>query len=159
VDFMSCRRATIDSQRYSPFELGLGRLVNVDKPSFVGQKALAREKERGHAREIVGLEVDWPSVEAIYERVGHPPAIPAAASRVAVPVYRAGLQVGRATSTTWSPTLKKLIALALVPRDQASPGTQLAIEVTAEAVRQQVPARVTKTPFFNPQRKTKTPPG
>jgi aminomethyltransferase len=159
VDFMSSRRATIDSQRYSPFELGLGRLVNVDKRGFVGQKALAREKERGHAREIVGLEVHWPSVEAIYERVGLPPAISAAASRVAVPVYRAGLQVGRATSTTWSPTLKKLIALALVPRDHASPGTELDIEITVEAVRHQVPARVTKTPFFNPQRKTKTPPG
>jgi aminomethyltransferase len=158
VDFMSCRRATIDSQRYSPFELGLGRLVNVDKASFVGQKALAREKERGHAREIVGLEVDWPSVEAIHERVGLPPVVSPSASRVAVPIYKAGLHVGRATSTTWSPTLKKLIALALVPRDDAAPGTQLDIEITVEAVRYQVPARVTKTPFFNPPRKTKTPP-
>jgi aminomethyltransferase len=158
VDFMSCRRATIDSQRYSPYELGLGRLVNVDKSGFVGQKALAREKERGHAREIVGLEVDWPSVEAIYERVGLPPAISAAASRVAVPVYKAGLQIGRATSTTWSPTLKKLIALSLVQREHAAPGTQLDMEITVEAVRHQVPARITKTPFFSPARKTKTPP-
>ena len=36
----------------------------------------------------------------------------AAASRVAVPVYDAGGQVGKATSSTWSPTLKKFIALA-----------------------------------------------
>jgi aminomethyltransferase len=158
VDFMSCRRATIDSQRYSPYELGLGRLVNVDKASFVGQKALAREKERGHPREIVGLEIDWPAVEAIYERVGLPPAVSPVASRVAVPVYKAGIQVGRATSTTWSPTLKKLIALSLVQRDYAAPGTQLEFEITVEAVRHQVPARVAKTPFFNPARKTKTPP-
>jgi aminomethyltransferase len=158
VDFMSCRRATIDSQRYSPYELGLGRLVNLDKPSFVGQKALAREKERGHAREIVGIEVDWPAVEAIYERVGLPPGVSATASRVAVPVYKAGLQIGRATSTTWSPTLKKLIALALVQREHASPGNALDIEITVEAVRYQVAARVAKTPFFNPSRKTKTPP-
>ena len=54
------------------------------------------------------------SVEALYEKLGLAPQIPATASRVAVPVYRDGAQVGKATSTTWSPTLKKLIALATV---------------------------------------------
>jgi glycine cleavage system T protein (aminomethyltransferase) len=158
VDFMSSKRATIDAQRYSPYELGLGRLVNLDKPGFVGQKALAREKTAGHTREIVGLEVDWPSVEAIFERVGLPPAISQVASRVAVPVYKAGLQIGRATSTTWSPTMKKLIALSLISREHAAVGTEVDIEITVEAVRHQVRARVAKTPFFNPPRKTKTPP-
>jgi len=158
VDFMNSRRAMIDAQRYSPFELGFARLVNLDKSSFVGQRALVAERERGHARELVGLEVDWPSLEAVYERAGLPPAISPIASRVAVPVYRGGSRIGKATSTTWSPTLKKLIALALVTRETASPGTQVEMEITVEAVRYQVPAKVTRTPFLNPPRKTKTPP-
>jgi len=158
VDFASSRKAVIDAQRYSPWELGLGRLVALDKPAFVGRQALLAERTRGHARETVGLEIDWPSVEAVYEKVGLPPAVSPIASRVAVPVYRGGAQAGRATSTTWSPTLKKLIAIALVAREHASPGTRLEMELTVEAVRYRVHATVTKTPFFNPPRKTKTPP-
>jgi aminomethyltransferase len=159
VDFSSCRKAMIDAQKITPYEMGLGRLVNLDKASFVGQRALAAEHARGHAREIVGLDVEWPAVEEVYERVGLPPAVSPIASRVAVPVYGAGAQVGKATSTTWSPTLKKLIALALVDRDHIAPGSRVEMEITVEAVRHRVPATVTKTPFFNPARKTKTPPG
>jgi aminomethyltransferase len=159
VDFISSRKALNDAQTYSPFEMALGRLVNLDKPSFVGQRALAGEQARGPARQIVGLEVDWPAVESIYEQLGLPPLLSPAASRVAVPVYAAGVQIGKATSTTWSPTLKKLIALALVGSTHARPGTSLEMEVTVEAVRYRVPAQVTKTPFFNPARKTQTPPG
>jgi len=158
VDFTSSRRALIDPQKYSPHELGLGRLVHLDKASFVGQDALRREHARGADRRVVGLEVDWPSVEAIYERAGLPPAVFPTASRVAVPVYKAGLQVGRATSTTWSPTLKKLIALALVDRGHDAVGGTVDLEITVEAVRHQAPARIVETPFFNPERKTRTPP-
>ncbi|HEX8140415.1 MAG TPA: aminomethyltransferase family protein [Pyrinomonadaceae bacterium] len=157
VDFNSSKKAIIESQKYSPFEMGLGRLVNLDKGRFIGQAALSAEQRRGPTREIVGLEVDWPSVERLYEAVSLPPAISPIASRVAVPVYRRGAQTGKATSTTWSPTLKKLIALATVRREHARPGTRLEIEITVEAVRHRVPATVTKTPFFNPKRKTATP--
>jgi glycine cleavage system T protein (aminomethyltransferase) len=154
VDFNSSKKAIIEQQKYSPFELGFDRLVNIDKNHFVGQEALLREKERGHKRQIVGLEVDWPAVERLYDKVGLPPAIPAIASRVAVPVYRNGIQVGKATSTTWSPTLKKLIALTTVKRDSAALGTRLEMEITVEAVHHRVPATVVKTPFFSPKRKT-----
>jgi glycine cleavage system T protein (aminomethyltransferase) len=50
VDFNSSKKAVIESQKYSPFELGLGRLVNLDKARFVGQDALTAEQKRGHAR-------------------------------------------------------------------------------------------------------------
>jgi len=79
------------------------------------------------------------------------------ASRVAVPVFKEGNQVGKATSSTWSPTLKKMIALATVKREFTRPGTRLQFEITVEAVRHQVRATVVKTPFFNPKRKTATP--
>ena len=158
VDFHSSKKAMIESQKYSPFEMGLGRLVSANKGRFIGQDALRRERERGHARQIVGLEVDWTEVEAIYEKLQLAPSIGATASRVAVPVYRHGRQVGRATSTTWSPTLKKMIALATVERPHFAESTQLQVEVTVEAVRHRVKARVVKTPFFDPRRKTATPP-
>lgn len=158
VDFQGSKKALIDLQRYSPFEMGLDRLVALDKGPFVGQAALRDEKRRGPARRIVGLELDWNEVEGLYERIGLAPQIAAAASRVAVPVYAGGRQVGKATSTSWSPTLKKLIALATIDHPHDAAGTTLRMELTVEAVRHQVSARVVPTPFFNPPRKTATPP-
>ena len=157
VDFASSKKALIESQKYSPFEMGLSRLVDLEKGRFVGQAALAAEKRRGPARQIVGLEIDWPTVELLYDRVGLPPQVSAVASRVAVPVYKGAAQIGKATSSTWSPTLKKFLALATVEARHAQPGTRLEFELTVEAVRHRVPARVVKTPFFNPPRKTATP--
>ncbi len=157
VDFNSSKKALIKEQEYSPFEMGLGRLVHLDKNRFVGQSALTAERKRGQAREIVGLEIYWPEVETLYEAVGLPPAISPIASRIAVPVFKEGVQVGKATSSTWSPTLKKMIALATIKREYTSPGTQLRIEMTVEAIRHHVGAIVVKTPFFNPKRKTATP--
>jgi aminomethyltransferase len=157
VDFHGSRKAMIDSQKYSPFELGLGRLVDLGKGPFVGRSALTAEYRRGPRRQIVGLEVDWTEVEALYEAVGLPPTAPAAASRVAVPVYRDGKQIGRATSTTWSTTLKKLIALATIDAPRYAIGTRVQLEITVEAVRHTAAATIVKTPFFNPPRKTATP--
>jgi aminomethyltransferase len=157
VDFNSSKKALVEEQKYSPFEMGLTRLVNLDKNRFVGQAALIAEQKRGAAREIVGLEIDWPQVEGLYEAVGLPPAVSPVASRVAVPVFKDGNQVGKATTSTWSPTLKKMIALATVKREFAKPGTRLQFEITVEAVRHRVRATVVKTPFFNPKRKTATP--
>lgn len=157
IDFNSSKKALIEEQKYSPFEMGLGRLVHVEKNRFIGQAALIAEKKQGHAREIIGLEIDWPEVERLYEDVGLPPAVSPIASRVAVPVFKDGVQVGKATSSTWSPTLKRMIALATVRREYTKPGTHLQFEITVEAKRHRVGARVVKTPFFNPKRKTATP--
>ena len=157
VDFNSSKKALVEEQKYSPFEMGLGRLVNLDKNKFVGQAALVAEQKRGSSREIVGIEIDWPEVESIYESVGLPPAVSPIASRVAVPVFKDGGQIGKATTSTWSPTLKKMIALATIRREYATPGTRLQFEMTVEAVRHRVGATVVKTPFFNPKRKTATP--
>ncbi len=157
VDFNSSKKALIAEQKYSPFEMGLGRLVHLNKNRFVGQAALRAEKATGSAREIVGLEIDWPEVERLYEEMSLPPSVSPIASRVAVPVFKEGNQVGKATSSTWSPTLKKMIALATVNRGCTRRGTRLQYEVTVEARRQRVHATVVKTPFFNPKRKTATP--
>jgi aminomethyltransferase len=157
IDFNSSKKALVEEQKYSPFEMGLGRLVNLDKSNFVGQAALIAEQKHGPAKQIVGIEIDWPAVEKIYEDVGLPPAVSGIASRVAVPVYSNGNQLGKATSTTWSPTLKKMLALATLKNDFAKPGSRVEIEITVEAVRHRVPATVMKMPFYNPKHKTATP--
>jgi aminomethyltransferase len=153
VDFHSSRKALIDSQAYTPAELGLGRLVDLAKPGFIGRQALMAEHRRGQARQVVGLELEWTAVERIYEQAGLPPAVAAQVSRVAVPVYRGRAQVGRATSTTWSTTLKKMIALATIDRPSFAAGSRVEMEVTVDATRYRVPARVVPTPFFDPPRK------
>lgn len=157
VDFQSSRKALIESQKYTPHELGLGRLVDSKKGPFVGRAAIAEEVKRGVARQIVGLEVDWTEVEKLYDAVGLPPTAPAATSRVAVPVYKGRQQIGRATSTTWSTILKKLIALATIDAPHYTPGTRVEMEITVEAVRHRATAMVVPTPFFNPPRKTSAP--
>src|SRR5580698_2809593 len=157
VDYTSSKRALIEQQKFSPYEIGLGKLVDLKKEHFIGRAALEEENRRGPKRLLMGLEVNWPDIERQFEAAGLAPQIPSAASRVAVPVYRGGLQVGKATSTTWSPTLKKMIALATLNREHAAAGSELLIELTVEAVRQKVRATVRELPFFNPPRKMATP--
>jgi len=157
VDYNSSKKALIPSQKYSPYELGFGRMVHLDKENFVGKAALAKQAKEGVARQLVGLELDWTEVESRYEQFGLTPAAPSQASRVAVPVYLGGKQVGKATTTTWSPVLKKMIAVASVETTHSKTGTKLQMEITIEAVRQRVAATIVKLPFFNPARKTATP--
>jgi aminomethyltransferase len=157
VDYTSSKKALIDSQKYSPGEIGLKKLVDLSKENFIGRDALEAEEKKGAARALVGLEIHWNEVEAIYEKAGLAPQVPSVASRVAVPVYRHGKHVGKATSTTWSPTLKKMIALACVQREHAAMGNTLHVEVTVEAVRHAVSAKVVPLPFFSPMRKTAVP--
>jgi len=153
VDYLGARKALIPSQTYSPYEIGLGRLVNLEKAPYIGQAALKRIAREGPPRQLVGLDVSWDDVERLHDEVGLAPQLPATASRVAVPVYRDGLQVGKATSSTWSPTLKKMIALATIASDAAAPGTRLEMEFTVDHQRRQVGVGVVKLPFFDPPRK------
>jgi aminomethyltransferase len=157
VDYTSSKKALIPSQKYSPYELGFGKMVHLNKENFIGKAALEQDQRQGVARQFVGLEIDWTEVEARYETFGLTPAAPTQASRVAVPVYCGEKQVGKATSTTWSPVLKKMIALASIETSHAKPGTRLQMEITIEAIRQKVTANIVKMPFFNPARKTAVP--
>jgi aminomethyltransferase len=157
VDYTSSKKALIDQQTFTPGEIGLGKLVDLKKENFVGREALLREQKKGPERSLVGLEINWNEVEALYDKMHMAPQVPSMASRTAVPVYRNSKHVGKATSTTWSPTLKKMIALASVTREAATQGGSLQIEMTVEAVRHTVSAKIVPTPFFNPARKTATP--
>ncbi len=153
VDYVSARRALIERQKSSPFELGLGWTVARDKAPFVGQRALERERVAGSAWALRGLVVDWDALEELYADVGLPSQVPALPWRTSAPVYVGGRQVGYATSGCWSPLLKKSLALAHLEAPHAAPGTEVEIEVTVEHRRRRALATVAKTPFFDPERK------
>ncbi len=154
VDYFPAPRCLIKSRMSTPYELGLGWMVRLDREAFSGQAALREECRRGPVRSLVGLEVDWEAFEALFARFGLPPELPAGAWRTAVPVYHSGgCQAGQATSGAWSPLLKKNLALATVAAPYERLGTRLQIEVTAEYHRGRVAATVVRTPFFDPPRK------
>src|SRR5512132_181208 len=69
VDFNSSKKALIEPQKYSPYEMGLGRLVQLDTRPFVGRAPLVEEHRLGAARQIVGLEISWPAIEALYDEI------------------------------------------------------------------------------------------
>jgi aminomethyltransferase len=153
VDYVPARKALIDSQTSSPYELDLGWAVDLKKERFVGREALAAEAAREAQWRFVGIEIDWRSLERLYAEVGLATRLPATAWRTSVPIYAGREQVGYATSGGWSPLLKKYIALAHLRAASAALGTQLEIEITVEHRRKRAAARVVKKPFFDPERK------
>jgi aminomethyltransferase len=155
VEYTSAHHSVALEQLYSPFELGLGRLVDLGKRSeFTGKRALAAEHAAGGpARRLVGLELDWTGIEALFARHDLPPSVSSMVHRDPVPVYKEGKQVGRATSVTWGPTIKKMVGFGSVESSLDSPGTRLSVEWTVEGERGKVAATVVPTPFLDLPRK------
>jgi aminomethyltransferase len=147
IDFVSSERSLrVDSGR-SPFELGLGWLVDFDKGHFTGRRALLEEHRRGPRRRLVGLDIE-----------GNKPAHSAL-----LYADKAGKrQVGNVTSATWSPTCKRNIALAMVDAPHIKTGRTIWAEIylNRELVweRRMVRAQVVERPFFAPERRRVTPP-
>ena len=157
VDYISSRHAIIESRKSSPFELGLGWTVKMDKNNFIGKKALQREIKNNSTWQFVGIEIDWDPLEKLYREAGLAPGLPSTAWRTSTPLYFNNRQIGYATSGAWSPILKRYIALAHVKSDFAEEGTNLDFELKVEHFRKLTNSRVIKTPFFNPKRKRSCP--
>ena len=155
AEYTSARHAFAPELKYSPFEVGLGRLVKFDKGAeFTGRRALLAEREAGGpARRLVGLELDWLAIEAMYARHGLAPQISAHVQRSPVPVSREGTQVGRATSVGWGPTIKKMVGFGSVSKGLEELGTRLSVEWTVEGERGRVGATVVPMPFLDLDRK------
>ena len=153
VDYVPARKALIDAQSSSPFELDLGWTVNLNKERFVGRDALVAEAARDPLWRFVGIEIEWDSLERLYTEMGLATRLPPTAWRMSVPIYAGAEQAGYATSGGWSPLLKKYIALAHLRSPWSAPGTALEIEITVEHRRKRAAARVVKKPFFDPDRK------
>jgi aminomethyltransferase len=153
VDYFNAHHCLIEGQKSTPYELGLGWTLELEREPFIGQAALKTERAAGPAWALVGLEISWEEFEQLYDEFGLPPHLATAAWRTAVPLYVEGVQVGQATSGAWSPTLKKNLALGSVYAAYGRLGSRLKIEVTVEYQRRVVTATVVRRPFFNPERK------
>jgi len=157
VDYISSRHAVIESRKSSPFELGLGWAIKMKKNDFIGKNALKRELDRGSEWEFVGIEIEWDDLENHYRNVGLSPGLPSTAWRTSTPLYYNSEQVGYATSGTWSPILKRYIALAHIKHEYSNSGTVLDFELKIEHFKKLTPACVVNTPFFDPERKRSCP--
>jgi aminomethyltransferase len=111
----------------TPIEADLGWIVKLDKGEFAGRDVLAREKEEGPRRKLVGFEM-----------------IDRGIARHGYPVVEGGEEVGVVTSGTHSPTLKKAIGLAYLPLDKSAQGTEFSVLIRGKETR----ARVIPTPFY-----------
>jgi len=159
VDYISAKSCLVESRKSSPVEAGLGWTVDLDRDPFVGQAALRAEQGRGSKWALVGLVLDWAALEDLYAEYGLPPHLAPVSCRDPVPIYDAGgtRQIGQVTSNTWSPLLKKYLAIGQVYAAYGKPGTRVRVEQTPEFHRRRVPATVVERPFFDPDRKRHTP--
>ncbi len=115
----------------NPIEAGLGWITKLDKGDFIGREAIARVREQGPERKLIGLELEGRNI-----------------ARHGFAVLHDGEEVGVVTSGSLSISLGKPIAMAYVRSDLAAVGTELSVQVRKkEAV-----ARVVKTPFYNPKK-------
>lgn len=155
VEYHSARRTLVEAHQFSPFEIGLGWAVNPRKQGrYVGKQALETDRANGGGdRRLIGLEMHWPEVEALYDELDQTPEVSAGTCRDPVPLYFDDHQVGHVTSQCWSPILKRGIAQGIIDKRLSDPGQKLQLEYTVEYARKAITAEVVPRPFFDPPRK------
>jgi aminomethyltransferase len=155
AEYTSARHAIAPEQSYSPFELGLGRLVDFGKAAeFTGRRALlAEQRAGGPPRRLVGLELEWAGIEGMFAKHGLASMISPFVDRSQVPVYKDNKQVGRATSITWGTTIKKMVGFGSLDKTLEKVGSRVSVEYTVEGERGKVAATVVPLPFLDLQRK------
>lgn len=145
VDFVPAESAVRSGRSRSPYELGLGWLVDMDKPVFNGRKALLREQARGSRYRFAMLDVD-----------GNKPASHSF-------ILSGGKKVGTVTSAAWCPTAKTNVAFAQLEMPHGDVGQELVAEIYYQRelqwTRVMAPCRVIGAPVFNPPRRRVVPPG
>jgi len=115
-------------QTTTVLEAGLGWITKFKKPAdFIGKEALLAQKKAGLDRKLIGFEVTGRGI-----------------ARHGYPVVDGDREIGHVTSGTHSPTLKKSIGLAYLPRGMAKSGTEFQIRIRNKVV----PAVVVKGPFY-----------
>jgi len=145
MDFNEALKTVHFEHDQTPFELGLGWLVDFGKPHFSGRRALLAEKERGPKWRLLRLDIEgnWPAEGAImYDS------------------EKCRREIGYVTSAMWSPAAKANIALAMI-RAQYAEGELWAEIYRAKELRQyrrMARARIRRKPFWTPARARATPP-
>jgi aminomethyltransferase len=143
VDFVPAEHTVRLGRSRSPFELGLGWLVDTDKPVFNGRRALLEESARGSRYRLAILDVD-----------GNKPAHNSF-------ILKGDKQVGTVTSAAWCPTAKTNLALAQVEMPHGHVGDELVAEIYYQRelhwTRVMAPCKVIEAPPFSPARRRQTP--
>jgi aminomethyltransferase len=143
-DFVPAEQMVRHGRARSPFELGLGWLVDFNKGHFTGRKALLKEREQGSRFRFVKLDVD-----------GNKPA------EHSFILNKAGAVVGHVTSAAWCPTAKSNIALASLDMPWGRESDELFAEIyyTRELhwTRLLAPCKVMTGPVYEPERRRMTP--
>jgi aminomethyltransferase len=101
----------------TPFEAGLGWIVKLDKGEFIGRTALARQKEQGVTRKLIGFEMTGRGI-----------------GRDDYEVFLDGGPAGWVSSGGPSPTLNKNIGMCYLPSHRATPDQPIQIIVRNQAV-------------------------
>ncbi|NQV46390.1 MAG: aminomethyl transferase family protein [Rhodospirillaceae bacterium] len=146
VEFFPGDLPTRPDRLRSPFELGMGWLVDFDKGHFIGRRALLQEKKTGSRYALVGLDIE-----------GNKPALHSF-------VYQGkDTEVGIVASAMWSPTCKRNIAIASLktPYHKDNHGLWVDVYVYRELKWERIHAscKVVDKQFFNPPRRWATPAG
>jgi aminomethyltransferase len=116
----------------NPYEVGLERLVNLDKAEdFIGRDALRRIAEKGVERKLAGIDIAGPRLDLNMTRWA---------------VRSGSVPLGEVTSAVYSPRLAKNIGYAMVPTSHALAGTQ----VTVDTIDGERLATVVAMPFIDP---------
>lgn len=115
------------NEKTTPYEAGLGWVVKLDSGDFVGRDVLAKQKEAGVDRKLVGFEVEGRGIA----REGHGVRVD-------------GEAVGEVTSGTYSPTFEKALGMAYVATEAAEPGTEISLHVRGR----DIDGRVASLPFY-----------
>ena len=162
ADFHNAAFRWVDAERDTPLELGWGwmlrGLADDDRP-FIGREALEAALRDDQPRwTAVGLEVDWHDYERVHNEAGVLPPRHDVYAESTMSIYRRGSTpwdyAGYASSFVSSPLMQTPLALAKLPRALAEVGTEVDLEVSVIRRPEMVLARVAKTPFFDPPRKT-----
>jgi aminomethyltransferase len=116
----------------TPLEANLGWITKFQKGDFIGREKLAKQKEGGVKRRIVGFEMKQPGI-----------------ARDGNDVYIGGEKAGHVTSGSPAPFLKKNIGLAFVPVDSAGVGQELEIDVRGKRLK----AEIVALPFYKREKR------
>ena len=120
----------------NPYELGLGRLVNLDmKNNFIGKDALIKINEKGIERKQIGIQIDCEPFQG--------------PNTTFWPIMENKKKIGKVTSAVYSPRLKKNIALAMISMEHSNQGKILNIEISKNIFK----AIIVKKPFYDPNKK------
>jgi aminomethyltransferase len=137
-----------DDNTASPYEIGIGRFVDLAAGDFVGRDALVAEHDCGPTRVMVGLLVGWEAIADLFTRQGLPPVVVPTPMWYPCRVVAGGRDIGRATSLAWSPARRSIAGFGFLDVDHAAPGTEVAVVFEVHDLTAPVPAIVVDLPHL-----------